>query len=170
MTFEQFEKLPDDEFRHELLKGQHIVSLPDKIRRSNIRHAIYHLLGPYVRDRQLGRMFITAGFLLSPDTFLLPAGSFVTAAHLKRTDLDGYLEGSPAIAIEVASDSNTAGQLDLKMEQYFAHGAEEVWIVYPQTQKIRIHFPDGQSKTAGNELQSDLFLGLSVPLSAIFED
>ncbi len=170
MTFEQFEKVPDDELRHELLLGQHIVSLPDTIRRSNIRHAIYHLLRPHVRGHRLGEVFITAGFLLPPNTFLLPAGSFVRTTHLQGTDPDGYLEGAPAIAIEVVSESNTAAQLDRKLELYFAHGSEEVWVVYPETRKIRIHFPDGTSKTAGNDLQSDLFPGWSVPLSAIFED
>ena len=170
MTFEQFEKLPDDDLRRELLQGQHIASLPDTIRRSNIRHAIYHLLRPHVRDHRLGEVFITAGFLLSHDTFLLPAGSFNRTAHLQRTDPDGYLEGSPAIAIEVASESNTAAQLDREMEQYFAHGSEEVWVVYPETRKIRIHFPDGSSRTASDLLRSDLFPGWSAPLAGVFED
>ena len=170
MTFQQFEKLPDDNLRHELLQGQHIVSLPDTIRRSNIRHAIHHLLGPYVREHRLGKVFITAGFLLSNDTFLLPAASFIRTAHLQRTDPHGYLEGSPAVAVEVASESNTAAQLDRKMEQYFAHGSEEVWIIYPETRKIRIHFPDGSSRTAAAELTSAVFPGWSVPLAAIFAD
>lgn len=89
MTFEQFEKLADDYLRHELLQGQHIAWLRDTIRRSNIRHAIYHLLRPSVQERQLGAVFITAGFLLSEDTFLLPAASFIRKAHLQRTDPDG---------------------------------------------------------------------------------
>lgn len=169
MAFEQFEKLPDDDFRHELLHGRHIVSLPDTIRRSNIRHPIFHLLRPHVRGHRLGEVFVTAGFLLSQDTFLLPAGSFVRTVHLQWSDPDGYFEGSPAIAIEVASESNTAAQLDRKMEEYFAHGSEEVWIVYPETRKIRIHFPDGSSRTASDELKSDVFPGWSVTLAAVFQ-
>jgi Uma2 family endonuclease len=110
------------------------------------------------------------GFLLSADTFLLPAGCFIRMAHLKRTDRDGYVQGSPALAIEVASESNTAAQLDRKIEQYSAHGAEEVWVAYPETRKIRIHFPDGRSRTASGVLESDLFPGWSVPVSAIFAE
>jgi Uma2 family endonuclease len=74
------------------------------------------------------------------------------------------------VRIEVASDSNTAAQLDLKLELYFAHGAEEVWVVYPQTRRVRAHFPDGHSETLTNGLQSALFPGLAAPLSAIFAD
>jgi Uma2 family endonuclease len=170
MTFEQFENVPEDGLKHELLQGQHVVFLPDTIRRSNIRHAIHHLLFPYVRQHHLGEVFIAAGFLLSPDTFLHPAACFIRTAQLERTDPDGYLAGAPAVAIEIASESNTAAQLDRKMEQYFAHGSEEIWIVYPETRKIRIYFPDGSSRTAVNDLQSNVFPGWSVPLSAVFED
>ena len=62
MTFEQFEKLPDDGLRHELLKGQHIVSLTDTVGRSNIRHAIQRLVRPYVREHQLGEMYMPPAF------------------------------------------------------------------------------------------------------------
>jgi Uma2 family endonuclease len=86
----------------------------------------------------------------------------------RNADRDGYLEGAPALAIEVASESNTAAQLDLKMELYFAHGAEEVWVVYPQTRRVRAHFPDGHSETLATGLQSALFPGWSAPLSGIF--
>ena len=170
MTFQQFEKLPDDDLRHELLQGQHMVSLPDTIRRSNIRHAIHDVLRPYVREHRLGEVLITAGFLLSNDSFLLPAASFIRTAHLQRTDPDGCLEGAPAVAVEVASESNTAAQLDRKMEQYFEHGSEEVWIIYPETRKIRIHFSNGSSRTAATELTSNVFPGWPAPLTSVFAD
>jgi Uma2 family endonuclease len=54
------------------------------------------------------------------------------------------------------------------MELYFAHGAEEVWAVYPQTRRVRVHFPDGHSETLASGLQSALFPGWEAPLSAIF--
>ena len=54
------------------------------------------------------------------------------------------------------------------MELYFAHGAEEVWAVYPQTRRVRAHFPDGHSETLASGLQSALFPGWVAPLSAIF--
>jgi len=54
------------------------------------------------------------------------------------------------------------------MELYFAHGAEEVRAVYPQTRRVRVHFPDGHSETLASGLQSALFPGWEAPLSAIF--
>ena len=170
LTFEQFEQLHDDGLKHELLQGEHIVLPPAKFDHNSLLHRILRFLQPYVDKHQLGDVRIEAGFKLSPDTWLQPDVSFIRDAHIRRPRPRGYVEGSPALAIEVASESNTAVQLDRKMEQYFAHGGEEVWVVYPQTRKIRIHFPDGRSTTAGNELRSDLFPGWSAPLSAIFQD
>jgi Uma2 family endonuclease len=107
---------------------------------------------------------------LSEDTWVQPDVSFLRTSQLRRTRPGGYFEGAPALAIEVASDSNTAAQLDLKMELYFAHGAEEVWIVFPQTRRVRANFPDGHSETLSTELRSALFPGWSAPLTAIFVD
>ena len=69
-----------------------------------------------IREYQLGEFYIAAGFKLSSDTFLKTDASFIRTAQLADTTADGYFEGAPALAIEVASESNTAAQLDLKME------------------------------------------------------
>ena len=168
LTFEQFEKYEDDAMRHELIRGEHIVTPPADIVECLVRQKLHDLLWPYIRDHDLGEFYIAAGFKLSDDTFLKIDASFIRTPQLARTKPDGYFEGSPALAIEVASDSNTAAQLDLKLELYFAHGAEEVWIVFPQTRHVRAHFPDGRSETLAAELHSALFPGWSAPLSAIF--
>ncbi|HYL73871.1 MAG TPA: Uma2 family endonuclease [Bryobacteraceae bacterium] len=171
VTFAEFEQYQDDGMKHELLLGEHIVLPPPNVRTSLIQHRLHDLLLPQLKRVGRDRVFILAGFLLSSDTFLQPDVSFVRWAQLQASDPDGYLAGAPAIAIEVASDSNTAAQLDLKVEQYFAHGSEEVWVVYPKTRKVRVHNPDRNSKTVtGAELRSELFPGWSVAVDSLFED
>jgi Uma2 family endonuclease len=169
-TFEEFEKYPDDGHRHELLEGEHIILPPPKRPHTRVQQNLQDALRPYVREHHLGEVHIEAGFRLSPRSWLQPDVSFVRSAQIQQGDPNEYFEGAPAFAIEVASDSNTAAQLDLKMELYFAHGAEEVWVVYPQTRRVRAHFPDGHSETLAGGLQSALFPGWSAPLSAIFSD
>ena len=169
ITFEQFEQYHDDGLKHELLEGEHIVVPPPKRRHTFVQHNLSDAIRPHVKQRRLGELLIEAGFKLSARTWLQPDVSFLRTSQIEKSDPDGYFEGAPALAIEVASESNTAAQLDHKMEQYFAHGSEEVWVVYLETRKIRIHFPDGQSRTAGADLQSDLFPGLSVPIASIFQ-
>jgi Uma2 family endonuclease len=170
LTFEQFEQLQDDGHKHELLEGEHIVLPPPKFDHSRIQHNLLDALRPYVRQRRLGDVMLEVGFRLSPKTCLQPDVSFVRTSQTEKVAPGAYLAGAPALAIEVASESNTAAQLDLKMELYFAHGGEEVWVVYPKTRRVRAHFPDGHSETLAAGLQSGLFPGWSAPLSAIFFD
>lgn len=170
VTFQEFEKYPDDGYKHELIQGEHIALPPPKLRHTRVQQNLQDALRPYVRQHHIGEVHIEAGFKLSADTWLQPDLSFVRASQVEHADPNGYYEGAPALAIEVASDSNTAAQLDLKMELYFAHGAEEVWFVFPQTRRVRVSFPDGHSETLSTELRSALFPGWSAPLSAIFAD
>ncbi len=134
---------------------------PPKTRHKLIQENFSDALRPYVKEHRLGRVHEEAGFKLSPDSWLQPHVSFVRNSQIETSDPNGYYQGAPALAIEVASESDTAAQRDRKIEQYFAHGAEEVWVAYPETRKIRVHFPDGRSLTAGEELRSDLFPGWS---------
>jgi Uma2 family endonuclease len=170
LTFEDFEKYQDDGLKHELIEGEHITLPPPKRPHTRVQQNLQDALRPYVREHRLGEVHIEAGFKLSPRTWLQPDVSFVRSSQIQRGDPNEYYEGAPALAIEVASESNTAAQLDLKMELYFAHGGEEVWIVYPKTRRVRAHFPDGHSETLASDLRSALLPGWSAPLSAIFAD
>jgi len=170
LTFEDFEKYQDDGLKHELLEGEHIVLPPPKSYHSDVQHLLLRILQPYVDQHRLGDVRIEAGFKLSADSWVQPDVSFLRASQLRNARSGGYFEGAPALAVEIASDSNTAAQLDLKMELYFAHGAEEVWVVYPKTRRVRVYFPDGHGETLAPNLQSALFPGWSAPFSAIFPD
>jgi len=165
MTFEQFEQYHDDGMKHVLLKGEHIVVPPPKFRHTRMQQRIQDALRPYVRDRRIGEV------QLSPNSWLQPDLSVVRTAQQDVSRTADYLLGGPAIAIEVASESNTAARLDAKMELYFAHGSEEVWVVYPERRTIRVHLPDGTSRTveANAELRSDVLPGWSVAVDSLFE-
>jgi len=168
VTFEQFEQFPDDGMKHELLGGEHIVLPPPKLRHTKVQQKLSDALRPYVHERKLGEVNIEAGFKLSSDTWLQPDVAFVRTEQIERANPDAYYDGAPAIAVEVASESNTAAQLDLKTEMYFARGAEQVWVVYPDTRKIAVHYPDGHSQNFSDELRSELLPGWSLRVSSLF--
>ena len=87
-----------------------------------------------------------------------------------RGDPDGYLEGAPALAVEVISRGNTAESVDNKIAKYFEHGAREVWVWYPKTRRVHLYREaTGCTVVAGHgTLVSDAFPGLEVPLDDIF--
>ena len=53
--------------------------------------------------------------------------------------IGNYPQGSPALAVEVISKSNTADAMQRKIRRYFEHGAREVWLFYPRTQAVFVH-------------------------------
>ena len=169
VTFEQFEQFPDDGMKHELVKGEHIFVPPPKSRHTRVQQKIQDVLRPYVREHGLGEVHIEAGFRLTSDTWLQPDVSFLRSAQIQSTDPSGYYQGAPAIAIEVASDSNTAVQLDLKTGLYLTNGSSEVWVVYPKTKKVVVHLADGSVRTVGGGLRSDLLPGWSVSVETLSE-
>lgn len=167
LTFEEFVNFQDDGKKHELLEGEAVTMPPAKRPHSRIQQNLQDALRPYVREHGMGEVHMEVGFKLSARSWLQPDVSFVRTNQIQRGDPNEYYEGAPALAVEVASESNTAAQLDLKMELYFAHGSEEVWVVFPQTRHVRVHFPDGHSETLSATLNSELFPGWSVPVAEI---
>jgi len=61
------------------------------------------------------------------------------SAHRDETPLTR----APEICIEVVSPSNSVKELREKTEAYLAAGAEEVWIVYPQSKRCELHGKQG---------------------------
>jgi len=167
LSFETFEKYEDDGMKHELIQGEHVIAPPATIGQAASTKTFTTRSGPMCGTNSSAESTFRQGstflaILLKPDA------TFIRKSQIERTDPDGYFEGAPALAIEVASESNTAAQLDQKMELYFAHGAEEVWVVFPQTRRVRAHFPDGHSETLTDGLRSTLYPGWPAPLAAIF--
>jgi len=54
-----------------------------------------------------------------------------------------WKQGAPMLAIEIASRGNTPEELERKRVLYLAHGAAEVWIIYPKTRTMLVSRQDG---------------------------
>jgi len=170
LTFEEFEALPDEPGKRELLDGQLIVRPPPKLRHIEIQHRIRRLLERYVESNQLGIVYTDAGYKLDKRHWLQPDVSFVRTAQRKSADPDGYLEGAPALAVEVISDSNTAEAVDRKLNEYFRGGAEEVWVVYPKTRRVwQYRRGERTALLHTDRLSSSLFPDLQLELAVVFD-
>ena len=80
------------------------------------------------------------GYRLADNSWVQPDVSVTHAGHRQRK----YLEGSPAIAIEIVFPGNTASAMDAKVEKYFRFGALGVWMFYPATRRGRAFTNDIQ--------------------------
>lgn len=123
---------PEQPGKQELLEGELIQLPPAKDEHNLIVQAIFVLL---LRHGVPG-LRTEAGYQIKSDTWLQPDVSVTWPDQPKE---NGYLQGSPMIAVEVVSPGNAAGEIDRKTNAYLQHGAKEVWVVYPRTRMMIVH-------------------------------
>ena len=165
--------------RYELVRGEVIELAPANDEHGEISANVGTAFNNYSRRRGVGRTRVETGYRLeqNPDTVrgpdisfvLLPRGSGVTLTRR-------FVPNAPDIAVEVVSPSNTAAEMERKVGEYLAAGAQRVWVVYPATRtgprRVIIHHPNGTTITyTGSDVitDEDLLPGFSLPLSEIFE-
>ena len=170
LTFEEFEKLPDHPGKQELLRGELIELPPAKLKHDDISEALFLLLrtalaGLQARGegQQLGRARMEVGYKLGPHSWLIPD---VSITHAEQPAGD-YLEGAPALAVEVISESNTAQEIAGKIKELFAAGGLEVWVIYPDQRSVWVYQQGGQAREHTGRFTTDLLAGIEIDLDAV---
>lgn len=163
LSFEEFERLPDEAGKMELRDGEPIRLPRVKKRHTRASHRFRDVLMPLV-DRAaaaagLGDVYVKMGYKIGPRNWLQPD---VGIEHANQFG-GGYSEAAPALAVEVISASNTAEQVEYKRQTYLANGATEVWVGYPKTRSGWI-FRRGHAQEFREILTSDLIPGLRIDL------
>ncbi|GAB4545722.1 MAG: hypothetical protein OHK0023_04440 [Anaerolineae bacterium] len=94
----------------------------------------------FVEAHDLGEVMTESGFLLAtdPDTVRAPDVAFVARARIPATHGD-YYAFAPDLAVEVVSPANTDTEMAEKIAQYFAAGAQQVWVIYPKARVIYVY-------------------------------
>jgi len=168
LTFEEFEQLPDQPGKCELVRGELIELPPADYEHHLIAHLIYDLLKDALQQAHahgeaagLARVFHEMGYLLTAECWLQPDVSVTPAGQR----IEKYLIGAPAIAIEVISPGNTAKRVAKKTELYLECGALEVWCFFPKTKRVTIRVPGSVREVAADGiLTTPLLPGLALSL------
>ncbi len=167
VTFEQFQALPDQPGKHELLEGQLIEMPPAGFRHTRVQHRIFEALHSHLRERpHAATAFIEAGFVLGRESWLQPDVSLVLEEQIKAAG--DFLEGAPHVAIEVISPSNCAETVDRKIRLYLDHGSREIWVFYPATRRVWLYAPDGSASEFRQQFSSPLLPGFALDLTTLF--
>jgi len=173
LTLEEFMALPDDGMRHELSEGKLVTMPPPPFLHALVVCNINRILMKYVDEKRIGGVFVDAGYLLSraPDrTVRQPDISYLIKDRLPSAMKSVYCEGAPELAVEVVSPTDSAAELNRKVQQYLEAGSKEVWVAYPDTRSVHVHRPGGNTYRAAetDTLTSDLFPGWSVRVAEFF--
>jgi Uma2 family endonuclease len=176
LTSDQFLAMPEEFDQHgnrikdELIGGEVVKMPPASLLHDLIKNRIHELLMDYLRaNLQLGlKSLVEIGTLVSDADAFIPDVSVV-----KRSLLPGktrVFQGSPDLAIEVVSPSDTAKHLERKVDVYLQGGAKSVWIVFPEARSVTVHTRESVRKLKADESITDPLLpGFSTPVSAFFE-
>lgn len=172
LTLEEFSLLPRDGQRHEMNEGKLVTMPPVKSLHTLVAHAILKALLQFLTERPHAQALFEAGYVLSysPLTIRQPDLSVLSESRIRDTPPDNYFEGSPELAIEVVSPSDSAEDLELKAGQYLQYGGKEVWIVFPKTKTVHIYraASNAQILSEFDTLDSTALPGFSIKVADLF--
>lgn len=171
-TAEEFAELPTGGMPCELVRG--VVEVregpehPHAYTAAQITHAIMN----YLDTNPIGVLLLPANYRTErgPDTVRVPDISFVTYERL-NPESRLFFEGSPDLAIEVLSPSNSSREMVQKMHEYFATGSRMVWLADPQRRTVAIHALEATPyMIGGHEILDggDVLPGFRAPINKFF--
>ena len=179
MTADQFFEFCDrNDGRYELVDGEVVELAPAQRRHGRAASNITTEFNIYCRRTGAGWSEVDVGYTVrsGPDTVRGPDVSLVLGGIPDdEEEQRAFIFGSPDIAVEVVSPSNTAAEMERKVAEYLAAGSQRVWVVYQATRRnprrVVVHRADGATITyTGDDVITDeeLLPGFSLPLADIF--
>ena len=176
MTARDLMLLPDGGGkRYELVEGELREMVPAGARHGRVAANLTILLGQHVRTQRLGIVLAAeTGFRISrdPDTVRAPDVSFVSKERVPPEGLpEGYWDLAPDLAVEVVSPSDTAAEVQAKVQAWLEAGVRLVWVVYPGTRFVVVYgsLREISTLTATDALSGgDVVPGFSCSVGEIF--
>ncbi len=152
-TYAEFERLPDDGNRYEVIAGELVVSPSPDFSHQEIIGRLHVLMRVFADAHKLGRLIVGPfDVLFAEGDYLVPDLLFV------RTDRTSIIrkrgvEGPPDLVVEVLSDSTGFRDRGIKRERYARYGVAEYWVIDPRSALIEVYRPlvdaEGPTVTSG---------------------
>ena len=152
MTIEEFAVLPDDGWRHELLRGELRRMPGGGLEHGGIGSKLDRRHGIFVELHGLGLVVGETGFVFEadPPTVRFPDVAFIRAERLPPPgEWPHFSRVLPDLAIEVVSPNDEPAEIAAKVTFYLSHGVPLVWVAYPRPQQLAVHRPGQEPRTLG---------------------
>ena len=128
-TVQQLLALPEDDLKHELLDGEHVVTPTPRMDHQRVVRALYDALRKAFDTHDNLELFPVGGdielssrTLVVPDLFVIPKNPDAPIRSWREV-------GIPLLAVEVLSPSTASRDRGKKRRLYLDAGVEEYWIV-----------------------------------------
>jgi Uma2 family endonuclease len=149
MTLEEFNRLPEDHVRRELLDGElHVSPTPDNLHQLTVGEIYLQLRQQISRHR--GLVVLSPSDVRLSDKDVLQPDIYVVLKEQASVITQPRTIGAPALAIEVLSPSNPRHDRVRKKAIYARCGVREFWLVDPRAQQVeQFVLRDGEYRLAG---------------------
>ncbi|MCE7946708.1 MAG: Uma2 family endonuclease [Chloroflexi bacterium CFX4] len=173
-AFRHFEGLPHNlHKRFELHNGELIeMPSPSPLHQWIVARLVF-LISKWLEPAALGYVFgdnldyePAEGVIVKPDV------SFVS--RQRAPSLPQTFQIMPDLAVEVVSPSNTEREMLQKVQLYFAHQAQVVWVIYPDQRMVRVYTPAAQGVHVRQLVEGETLEGgallpdFALPIAEIF--
>ncbi len=175
MSIEEFEQLPDDGHRYELVDGELERMPPTREVHGDVDRQFIWLLESYIRPREIEKLFVETSFVLSSDrqTVRQPDIAFVRAERLMQDrDRERSVRLVPDLVIEIVSPSDRRSAVVAKVHEYLHYGVSIDWVVDPPSRSVTVFRNDGSVEILGQDDTidgEDIIPGFEATIRDIFQ-
>ncbi len=130
--------------KYELWNGKIIAMPPAGLKHGIVITRLTAYLGIYVLQRKLGELADgQSGFRLSMEHCFEPDIAFISRERLTLLEpvSEKIFHGSPDLAVEVLSPSDSITKTELKMRLYLTYGSRLAWLIDPNSKTVRVYRP-----------------------------
>jgi Uma2 family endonuclease len=135
LTAQDLFQMPDDDMRHELVKGELRTMPPAGGMHGFVAGEIFARIRSFVREHQLGYTFAAeTGFVIgqNPDTVRAPDVAFVSTERLPEGGPPAFFPHVvPDLVVEVVSPYDRRREVEAKARAWLQAGACIVWVIDP---------------------------------------
>jgi Uma2 family endonuclease len=170
--------LADDENRYELVRGDLMMMSPASPVQGRYAARLTYALGGYVDGHELGEVYTAEpGFELQPEpepVVRAPDVAFVCKDRIPPPDQQaGFWPLAPDLVVEIISPSETAEEIQDKVQDYLAAGTRLIWLVYPSIRAVVEYQSPTQIRQLGVEETlegGEVIPGFRYPLKDLFRE
>jgi len=178
-TYADLVALPDDQLRHELIDGEHVVSPSPNTAHQQVCKRLFLALNRHAEEHALGEvLFAPFDIKLSMFTVVVPDLVYFTADRFARVVNEKHATAAPDLVVEILSPGTRRRDKGRKRTVYDREGVREYWVVDPEGRAITaLRRPRADAgltdmttltSDADESLESPLFPGLRIQLRDVF--
>lgn len=175
-TDEEFMALSKDGHRYEVVNGELIDMGNSGMEHGYVACILVAALTTVVRQNKLGAVCDSStAFTLKNGNKRSPDVSFVAKERLKglKRPPRGFFQGSPDLAVEILSPSNTIEEIHDKIVEYFENDTRLVWVIHPDEKYVLVYHTPEPDRFLRPQDQLDgeaIVPGFSVAVAELFAE